>query len=99
MLNLNYVSYHDIKNLAVFAEDFDKEWKADWNDSAQRKWYIFIEHHHKESALAPILSKYYDKTHRALGTIYMSEECAIKVIEHMNNGYVFRPFTGISDDT
>ena len=66
--------------LRYWASVIDPDWKPDWKDRKQKKWYI--EHE------VPINAYYrgYKYAIPMLGTVYMSEEAATKICEALNSG-------------
>ena len=69
-----------IDGVLKFVLDRDKDWKPDWNNREQEKFYLKYIH----SA-----GKYFitaDRVMQALGVIYMSEGTAKELYEILNKG-------------
>lgn len=69
------------RQLAWLAEN-DDGWVADWKDSKQLKYYIYMSHNSNK------ITKYTNYTDQSLGIIYMSEANAVKLAQLMNDGIV-----------
>lgn len=69
------------RQLAWLAEN-DDGWIADWNDSQQLKYYVYIEHSSNKIKL------YRNFTDQSFGIIYMSQTNAEKLAQLMNDGIV-----------
>lgn len=69
------------RQLAWLAEN-DDGWVADWSNSKQGKYYVYIEHSSNKIKL------YRNYTDQSIGIIYMSEANATKLAQLMNDGIV-----------
>ena len=69
------------RQLAWLAEN-DDGWVADWSNSKQGKYYIYIEHNSNKVTIDR------NFTDQSIGLIFMSEQNAIKLAQLMNNGIV-----------
>lgn len=69
------------RQLAWLAEN-DDGWVADWSNSKQGKYYVYIEHSSNKIKL------YRNYTDQSIGLIYMSEANAVKLAQLMNDGIV-----------
>ena len=69
------------RQLAWLAEN-DDGWVADWNDSNQGKYFVYIEHSSNK------IKQYRNYTDKSFGIIYMSESNATKLAQLMNDGIV-----------
>ena len=69
------------RQLAWLAEN-DDGWVADWSNSKQGKYYIYIEHNSNKITIDR------NFTDQPIGLIFMSEQNAIKLAQLMNNGIV-----------
>lgn len=69
------------RQLAWLAEN-DDGWIADWSNSKQDKYYVYIEHSSNKIKL------YRNYTDQSFGIIYMSESNATKLARLMNDGIV-----------
>lgn len=69
------------RQLAWLAEN-DDGWIADWNDSQQLKYYVYIEHSSNKIKL------YRNFIDQSFGIIYMSQTNAEKLAQLMNDGIV-----------
>ena len=69
------------RQLAWLAEN-DDGWVADWNDSNQGKYHIYIEHDINK------IKAYRNYTDQFIGIIYMSQNNATKLAQLMNDGIV-----------
>ena len=66
--------------LRYWVSVIDPEWEADWEDIGQEKYYIDFDIREKEYLI------FTSNAYKTLGTVYMSEEAAIKIVEALNNG-------------
>ena len=57
----------------------EPDWKADWEDLYQDKWYIYF--NYKDSKYR----KFNDRKGRHIGAIYMPELTADQLLEELNN--------------
>ena len=69
------------RQLAYLAEN-DDGWVADWSNSDQGKYHIYIEHNSNK------IKTYTNFTDQSIGLIYMSEANATKLAQLMNDGIV-----------
>ena len=69
------------RQLAWFAEN-DDGWVADWSNSKQGKYHIYIEHTSNK------IKTYRNCTDQSIGLIYMSQANAEKLAQLMNDGIV-----------
>ena len=69
------------RQLAWLAEN-DDGWVADWSNSKQGKYFVYIEHSSNKIKL------YRNVTDRSFGIIYMSQTNAEKLAQLMNDGIV-----------
>lgn len=69
------------RQLAYLAEK-DDGWVADWSNSKQGKYYIYIENNSNKITIDR------NFTDQSIGLIYMSEQNATKLAKLMNNGIV-----------
>ena len=69
------------RQLAWLAEN-DDGWIADWSNSNQNKYFVYIEHKSNK------VRGYRNYTDQSFGIIYMSESNAIKLAQFMNDGIV-----------
>ena len=69
------------RQLAWLAEN-DDGWVADWSNSKQGKYYIYIEHNGNK------INTHINFIDRSIGLIYMSEANATKLAQLMNDGIV-----------
>lgn len=58
----------------------EPEWKADWEDSGQKKYYI---HFSKTTGQFGVS---WNTTYRLIGTVYMPTDPARKILDALNNG-------------
>ena len=79
------VAYKAIRShsrLLAYVNEFDKDWEADWNDSKQLKYYIHFD----------VLNNTYDCIYNShiknISNVYMSKQCAINLVNKLNNGEV-----------
>lgn len=80
--NLAMKALHSYARQLAWLAENDDGWIANWNDSHQLKYYIYIEH--KSNKVKP----YRNFTDQSFGLIYMSEPNAIKLAQLMNDGIV-----------
>ena len=66
--------------LRYWASVIDPDWKPDWRNESQKKWYI----EHKISTNTYYGN--YNYTIPMLGTVYMSKKAVIKICEALNKG-------------
>ena len=69
------------RQLAYLAEN-DDGWVADWSNSKQDKYHIYIGHNSNE------IKTYRNCTDQSIGVIYMSSTNATKLAQLMNDGIV-----------
>ena len=69
------------RQLAWLAEN-DDGWVADWSNSKQGKYYVYIEHNSNK------IKTYRNFTDQSIGLIYMSQANAEKLAQLMNDGIV-----------
>ena len=69
--------------LLQYVKEFGGYWEADWSDSTQEKCCVYYGHNssNRWNYSNPL------KT-RTIGTVYMSEECAIALAAKLNSGEV-----------
>jgi hypothetical protein len=81
--------YHHLKRqykIWCYVKEFGGDWVADWNDLAQRKWFVFYSYNRWEYFVWE-----YDAvctTHFEPGIMFMSESCAKKLCDDLNSGKV-----------
>ena len=68
--------------LLAYVAEFDKGWKADWNDKEQPKYVVYFNHFSNE------FEYYYYSTIQQIGNVHMSEECAKELCAKLNSGEV-----------
>jgi len=66
--------------LRYWASVIGPEWKANWKNKNQEKWYIFYDNKNNRYILD------YSAYLKTLGTVYMSKKTATRICEALNNG-------------
>lgn len=67
--------------LLAYVAEFDKDWKADWGDDKQKKYFVYSDSN-------GLYHKNWSSSYRYIGVIYMSEKCAEGLCEKLNSGEV-----------
>jgi len=70
--------------LLAYVEEFGGNWKADWEDMGQKKWFVYYTHECNFTDWA--IS--YTGTMQAAGAVYMSKDCAEELIKKLKSGEV-----------
>ena len=68
--------------LLAYVAEFDKDWKADWTNADQDKYFVDFNH---------VTNEYYVNKRacsRAIGQVYMSKECAEELCRKLNSDEV-----------
>ena len=68
--------------LLAYVAEFDKDWKADWTNADQDKYFVGFDH---------VTNEYYTNKRtcsRTIGQVYMSKECAEDLCRKLNSGEV-----------
>ena len=68
--------------LLAYVAEFDKDWKADWTNADQGKYFVEFN---------PVTNEYYTNKRiysRTIGQVYMSKECVKELCRKLNSGEV-----------
>ena len=68
--------------LLAYVDEFDPDWKADWDDNREHKYYVFQYMKDKQWGLSSI------DVICCPGGVYMSYKCAKDLVEKLNSGQV-----------
>ena len=75
-------AYRTSNRLYQYVLEFDKGWKDDWKDQTQEKWFVYFDYESNKYKIN------YDITKKIIGTVYMSEKCAVGLLNKINSGEV-----------
>ena len=73
--------------LLAYVAEFDKDWKADWTNTDQGKYFVYYNYGINEYDI----NEYCIDCHVTVcltGVVYMSEECATELCRKLNSGEV-----------
>tara|TARA_R110002167_G_scaffold7622_1_gene36016 strand:+ start:615 stop:980 length:366 start_codon:yes stop_codon:yes gene_type:complete len=70
------------RRLVKYVKEFGGDWEADWEDKQQKKYYVYYSYH----TLGWCMHHAYNTI--IGGTVYMSQECALRLAKKLNSGEV-----------
>jgi hypothetical protein len=68
--------------LAAYVREFAPEWKADWSDSNQKKWFVYFDFRGSEWGIS------YNIHNKSACEVYMPEHVARELAKKLNSGEV-----------
>jgi len=77
-----YEAMRTHNRLLAYVAEFDSDWKADWGDTEQRKYCVYMDYDEN------MYMTNWSANYKHAGDVYMSQECVTKLVKKLNSGEV-----------